>query len=78
MGPARETEIGEAMEHPVRKKIDLDRIMGFDLERRIMLVYTADPGLVEAVPLTEDQCERLKQHWRWIAANPQGIPARWT
>lgn len=47
-------------------------VIGFDLEKKVVLYATDTPGVCEAVALTEDQITRLRAHWRWIAANPQG------
>ena len=64
------------MEHLISKETgevaELGVVAGFDLERKVILMFTEHDGVYDTVALTDDQVERLRAHWRWIAANPQG------
>lgn len=57
------------MEHSVQKK-DREVILGFDLERRVMV--TCDERGTHAIGLTDQQIERIRNYWRWIATHPIG------
>ena len=60
------------MEHPVQaesEKVERGEVvLGWDLERRIML--TRDERGLHAIALTDSQIDRLRAHWRWIASHP--------
>ena len=45
-----------------------ETVIGFDLERRIILLATDDPDIYEARQLTGEQVIQIRAHWRWLRA----------
>ena len=52
------------MEHPFQKKTE--EVIGFDLERKVIIFAKSGDGFCRVEALTDDQVRRLRLFWRFI------------
>jgi hypothetical protein len=67
------------MEHPLRTESEEveQQILGFDLEKKVVLKKSRHNSFCVPEPITDVQVQRLREHWRWIVANPVQPMGKW-